>query len=494
LKDLTVEQCRRMVDYYAGDPVAFASDVFGADLWDAQKELLWSIRDCPRVACKSCQGSGKTYTEAVVSLWHHCCFYPATTISIAPGMRQLERVVWGGIHSLYMQSRIPLKGKLLQVSLTDDSRHFMVGIATVEKERVQGFHNDYVMVTVDEAEGVKEEIFNAIENPLSTGITRLFMIGNPTQISGKFHDAFYSPIYKTYTISAFDTPNFVENGVTLDDIRTTEAKDGEIKGSWVEKIRYGLQRPYLVSPGKVAEQWLEWGENSPLWDVYVMGEFPSESADTLFPLGWIEAAIERELPAEGATVFGVDTAKGMAENVCVVKRGSKMLSLETFMSGDTNEISAWIETLCKKWYPSHINIDSAPIASGVIRNLRDKGVIVNAINFGDRAFDKERYGNTRAEMYWNLRYLFQEGLIDIIDDPVLKGQLCVIKMRHRHQGQQTVLDDKYIEDKALLRTELRKMSGSGSPDRADALALAFYNVYGIMGIGKNMQKIEVAHY
>lgn len=470
------------------DPKWFCEKVLGVKLWDGQVSMLEAIRDNPRVVASTAQGIGKTMTLACATLWHTVSFQPSTALTTAPSWQHLREVLWGQIHKLYYDAK--MDGELLTTALYFKSPQGKIlsealGISTNEPEKIQGHHNDYVFVGIDEAPGVGGEIHEAKENPLASGETRLFMIGNPREASGPFFDACNSPLYKSFNISAFDTPNF--EGITLDDIRTTEARDGELIGKWKEKVN--VRFPMLVAPAKVAEQWLIWGESSPLWDVYVMGQFPVEGADTLFPLAWVEAARTRDVKPEGGIIWGMDTAgSGGDENIICVRQGAKQIAQEVKSEADTNKIVKWAEGVAERWYPSWINIDAAPIGAGVVKQLREKGYPVHEVSFGGKARHPDKYGNARAEMYWNLREHFQNGTIQIIDDPILRAQLSVIKLKYRRQGTQVVLDDKYIEEKQKMKSEMKAVSGRPSPDRADALALAFYQ-YSAVDKGKNVKRM-----
>ena len=57
--------------------------------------------------------------------------------------------------------------------------------------RFQGFQGRLLTV-VDEAPGVKADIWDAIEGIRAGGDVRVLALGNPTIVSGPFHDAFTS--------------------------------------------------------------------------------------------------------------------------------------------------------------------------------------------------------------------------------------------------------------------------------------------------------------
>jgi len=297
-----VDDAKAIMGRIARDPVFFVQEVLGGDLWEMQAKILEAVRDFPRVAVKTCSSSGKSYDASCVVLWFLLSFRPSTVITTAPTLRQVKDILWREIHARHHSSKIPIGGTLLTTELEFDeaTKWFAIGLTTKEKERFQGFHNTHVLVVVDEASGVPEEIFDAIENPLSSGFTRLLMIGNPTQPEGAFKEAFDDPDrYYQISISAFDTPNFTHFGITLDDI---------IADTWREKISETLPRPYLIGAEWVADRWKKWGPDSSLWTCYVMGNFPTESLNTLIPLSWIDRAVRQELEAVGGVVFGIDTS------------------------------------------------------------------------------------------------------------------------------------------------------------------------------------------
>ena len=54
--------------------------------------------------------------------------------------------------------------------------------------------------------------------------------------------------------------------------------------------------PNLVTPKWVEDAKVNWGEDSPMYQIRVLGDFPSESEDTLISLKIIESAVEGEDP------------------------------------------------------------------------------------------------------------------------------------------------------------------------------------------------------
>lgn len=202
----TVRAARR----WGHDPVAFARDVLGVDLWSRQQEIARAVRDVARVAVRSCHAAGKTLVAAVCVCWFLYTRPDAIVLTTASTFRQVRYVLWRTIQGLILGAKRYLGGELLDTELRLGERWYALGLATDHPERFQGFHAPHVLVVVDEPGAVPPDVFAAIEGVLASGRTRLLMIGNPTQPGGPFFDAFHSQAaaYRSFRISAFDTPNF----------------------------------------------------------------------------------------------------------------------------------------------------------------------------------------------------------------------------------------------------------------------------------------------
>ena len=191
------------------DPVAFARDALGVDLWHAQRRIAHAVRRHPRVAVRSCHAAGKTFLAAVIVLWFLATRPNAIVLTTASTFRQVRYVLWRTIRRLVANAPRGLGATLLDTELRFDDAWYALGLSTDDPERFQGFHAPHLLVVVDEPGAIPEPVFAAIEGVLASGHTRLLMIGNPTQPQGPFYDAFHAQAsaYRTFKISAFDTPN-----------------------------------------------------------------------------------------------------------------------------------------------------------------------------------------------------------------------------------------------------------------------------------------------
>jgi hypothetical protein len=122
-----------------------------------------------------------------------------------------------------------------------------------------------------------------------------------------------------------------------------------------------------------------------------------------------------------------------------------------------------VAALINELNPEVVNIDDIGVGAGVVDRLEEQEFkCVRGINVGAKASDPERYANMRAELYDNLRSLFENEKITIPDDRELIGELSSIKYTFQSSGAMLIQS----------KNELRR-HGLPSPDRSDALALAF---------------------
>jgi hypothetical protein len=73
-------------------------------------------------------------------------------------------------------------GTAQRTTLELGPNHFATGLSTDSPGRFQGFHEKNILFVVDEASGVREEVFEAIEGSMTSRRVRLLLIGIPTAL------------------------------------------------------------------------------------------------------------------------------------------------------------------------------------------------------------------------------------------------------------------------------------------------------------------------
>lgn len=438
------------------DPSFFVDNVIGmTNLWEKQREIALSVRDNPRTAVRSCNGAGKTFTTANVVTWFLTTRPNSIVVSTAPTARQVRELLWQEINNIHRSAKFPLGGRCLNVNWTLGPKWFAVGLSTDDPNRFQGFHAEHILGVIDEAAGVDAPIWEGMDAILTSSGARLLVIGNPTEPSGRFYDAFSSPLYTKIHISAFDTPNFTQNGITLDDIKD---------GSWKEKNKK-LVYPALITPQWVAERLQEWGIDSPAFQSRVLGGFPIIGTDTMIPLGWVMRARERErmYTDEDRCFMAIDVARfGDDESVIGLRRGDTLMPLHVYNNMDVYELATQAKLIADIEKPEFIKVDAVGIGSGVADILRGWGYKAVDYVSQERAWNPAKFVNRRTESWYLLREKFRLNKINIIDDETLVGQLSAPKYRFDEAG-------RYV----LESKDDMKKRGLSSPDRADVLAMLY---------------------
>jgi hypothetical protein len=109
-----------------------------------------------------------------------------------------------------------------------------------------------------------------------------------------------------------------------------------------------------------------------------------------------------------------------------------------------------------------VNVDVIGVGHNFVPRLEGLGYPCNEVNVGTATQFPDQFANLKAQLYWKLRELFQEGAIHGLNDELAISQLASIRWKANLRGL-TQIESK--DDMAKR--------GVGSPDRAEAIMLAF---------------------
>jgi hypothetical protein len=248
--------------------------------------------------------------------------------------------------------------------------------------RFQGWHarpESALVVIFDEAPGVLPGISEAVQGISAGGDVRWLQIGNPIIASGPFFDIFAGdvPGWTRITIDAFDTPNL--DGLTLQSLLALPEHELD------QNVR-----PYLVTRRWVKDRYFEWGEDHPLWQSRVRGQFPLQSDDSLLSLAWLEAASKRPAAHDPSypVQAGVDVAgPGDDETVLCIRQGDAILDLQSWSLADSR--GAVVDAL-RPWKSrglDAVNVDVVGIGHYFALALEDADLPVQRVNVGEAPTD-----------------------------------------------------------------------------------------------------------
>lgn len=424
------------------DPVLFVKKILHAepDAWQA--EVLTALAENSRVAVRSGHGVGKTALESWSVLWFLTTRPFPKVIATAPTVRQLYDVLWAEISKWLKRSE--MLSELFEWQKTfvrlkaAPERWFAAARTAARPENLAGFHAQSILFILDEASGISDEIFEAVEGALTTPDAKLLICGNPTRNSGFFKRSFFEDreLYSTFKVSSADS--------------------GRVSNEYCQRLirQYGI--------------------DSDVVRVRVFGEFPKGEADGLIALEHVETAMNREPKLQGDLVIGVDVARqGNDLTVLVARLGNDVIKIQKWSHADLMTTCGRIVHAAKDLMARHnkqklsIRIDDDGIGAGVTDRLRE---VVSENNLhaeikpchnGGKARDS-KYANFATECYFALKERFEHGEITLPRDDELTAELTTRKYSLNSS-------DKLILER---KDEFKKRIGR-SPDRADSLALAF---------------------
>ena len=161
--------------------------------------------------------------------------------------------------------------------------------------------------------------------------------------------------------------------------------------------------------------------------------------------------------------IGVDVARfGFDKSALCVRQGERVLLMRSYERMDTMRLVFEVQRAVREWRAEAVFVDEGGVGGGVVDRLRELDAPVYGVHFGGSAQRPTRFFNRRSEIFWELRRLLHDALITLPRDEELAGQLLGLRYDVSSSGQIR------LEGKPQMRKR-----GMPSPDKADALALAF---------------------
>lgn len=445
---------------YQRDPVGFARDILGVRLWGKQKQILIALaaKKDARVAVRSGHKVGKSRLDAVAAYWFAACFPGGRAIMTSASGRQVKDILWREITAIW-RGMTTAQRELLGCHaphvapdagvLWDDGREIK-GFTTDDPERMAGYSGEHLLFILDEASGIDKPIFDAIQGNRASDGGRVLMTSNPTRTSGEFFDAFHDrrAFYATFHISSLESPNVTG---------TEEAIPG------------------LAGPVWCAAMAEEFGEGSPLYEIRVLGNFPTQGSNAVIGVGLVEEARKRgEEAAEphwsvARLHLGVDVARfGDDESVVLPRRGTWSGKARVVSGFDTVEVSGLVLDMARDLVQAGetvkpiVKVDGIGVGGGVVDILRQSDAVdVVDVNVAEVSDDPERYPNLRSQLWFGLADWLKTA--SIANDDRMAGEMTMPTYSFDERGRRKVIGKK----------EMKSRIGR-SPDRAEAAMLAVY--------------------
>jgi hypothetical protein len=435
-------------------------------LWPKQIEILEAFMpDDARVSTASGHKISKSHTFAILALWFYSCFHDAKVVFSSTTYRQVETILWTEFRKMRYRAKVNIPGDMHEVASSGfkstDFRE-VYGFTSKQPEAVAGISGKNLLFLVDEASGVADAIFEAIQGNRAGG-ARIGMMSNPTKTTGTFaesHDG-KSEFYTCFQVSSEETPNAVTGRRLIPGLATRE---------FVEECKR------------------EWGVDSAFYKIRIKGEFVRNDDSKPFSIERITQAQElwHVLPSEGRLQIGIDPAgpgKNGDESGFAVRRGRKILKVYTKKLTEEQHLEELLHILREHRGARELGDDimpvvkidrEGPIGFGVYARIKahfelsaDAPVVVVGVRASDKAQRlPEQYGLVRDELWAGLSAFLKEG-----------GALPTDKKLEKELNAVEWTTDIRNRLRATPKDDLRKILNR-SPDRADACALAAWESAG----------------
>lgn len=456
-------------DRYLYDPVAWAHDMIdwpaGGGLADYQDEILDAIVRRRKVAARGPHGLGKTCIVSVAVLWFATTRNAAgidwKIVTTASAWRQLTIYLWPEIHKWARHIRWDALGRPAfdpKREMLDLNLKLSLGaasaVASNDPAKIEGAHADSLLYIFDESKTIPADTWDAAEGAFSggraDGLPEAFAlaVSTPGPPAGRFYD-----IHRR----ARGLDDWWTRHVTVDEA----IKAGRISRDWVERRR------------------IQWGPDSALFANRVLGEFHAGDEDSVVPLAWVEAAVERwqawvdagrpYLP--GRRILGVDVARSGADATVLAHRaGVCVEQIEAHHLEDTMRTTARVQASVRDGVPI---VDSMGVGGGVVDRLRELGVRVIPYTGAAKTTARDRtrefgFVNVRSAAWWRMRELLDPAFgSDLMLPP---DDLLLADLTAPTWDVMTGVPPRIrVEPKDDVVARLGR-----STDRGDAVAMAFW--------------------
>ena len=266
-------------------------------MWSAQKKWSKAVVAYRQVCIESGNMTGKGWWVAGLILWYLWTRKESLVYVTGPGQTSLGAVLWKEVRRAVEGSRFWRAGLLPAVvspgikaspaTVVVRPGWQALGFSTTSVERASGHHAKSLLVVCEEASGIEQEAWDAIE---SLGYERLVAIGNPIRADGHFAD-----------LSDQGDRDALEHRPPQVSCKHFVVPSTMSPHAHLARSPVGLaDKVWLEAVGR------EPGENSPWYRSHVLAQRPKLASETLIPQEWLNLALS------DATAAAVQTLRAGA--------------------------------------------------------------------------------------------------------------------------------------------------------------------------------------
>ena len=296
--------------------------------------------------------------------------YPGgKVLTTAATWNQLCQQLWREIRSWAAKAKAPMVSNQVsigktQIDIAPDWAAF--GRAFDREGSFEGVHAPYVLIVMDEDKAIEPGVFEESQRILrGDADSRMWWLAlsSPGSPTGPFYDVVH----------------------------------GNLAHRWTT-LRLSAYESERVSLDRIAQDAEDLGENSPLFVSMVLGQFPDEAEDTIIPLSWVEAAVDREVETGKRRVAACDVSRFGGDTTIFVRIDGRKVTIPIAYTGkDLMSTAARVVKMAKE--VDRIAIDDAGLGGGVTDRCRELGVRnIKPLNAGSRASHEREFADLGTEM------------------------------------------------------------------------------------------------
>lgn len=444
-------------------------------------------------------------TKLAAGLFSHFFdVFPSIIYTFAPSWTQIQNLLWKEIRVDRKAAGRPGRVMSGEPALKLDDDRFATGLATNDSygtgiERIQGQHHPYLMFIADEAEGISDVVFNALEG-MDTGVVVIvLLLANPRTRSSKFHAIRELPYVVNFRINTLTHPNVVSGRQIIQGAATRDWVFRRLQNEeYCDEVEEHDEDAHTFEvewlPGKIFRP-----KAVTFWRI--LGVAPENLADDTFcPFGRYEAAKHRD-PYDGddPTVarLGMDCARyGADDGTLYVRYAGKLYRSALFSQRRQTEYArrtkSTIQSLVRQGVKDiELRIDAGGgYGSGVADIMLEDGDIQRGIDlttgdtgeketdhpfFGLESFriievhfngtphEEDAFFDRATEIYYHLGEALRVLRLEKPPDK-LEADICERAFEWKKK--------KGVDVKRLVDKEQFKKKVSRSPDDGDGAALS----------------------
>ena len=392
------------------DPDLFNSVILGRPhYWKRQREICRSICDYRITVVYSGNAVGKDYLAGGIPPWWLYTRHRSLCIVTGPSQTVLGSVTWkelrraceGNPHdplgSIPLGATVSagIKGSPLRLTVAGDWG--ALGYSTTSVERASGQHDRKLLVIVQEASGVEDEIWDAID---SLKYVKMVAFLNPVRSRGRAIELIrqaekdrLNSVAPRYAVNAIRIPSWESPDAALE-----ESPRGLADRTWLADV----ERRY--------------GKNSLYYRAHVAAEIPETDADILLDPAWLDGCVSAPAPVRDprdvalfrSRRITVDLGEGGGRDESAIFVTDALGIIEC-VAGNTiglEEAAESVSRLRSRYQvpDERISYDRVGIGRDFRNHLQRRG-IVGAVPYAGSgsARDQRQFINLRSEAAWRFR-------------------------------------------------------------------------------------------